>query len=219
MKYSTLAILFALFTSSCVQQRSAESDKPVLTVSVLPQKYFVEALVGSKAEINIMVPPGASPASYEPSLAQLSLLDRSSLYLQMGHLGFELGWMEKIRSVNPHMQIINLSQGIELIYGEEEDHDHGHGHGHGGADPHIWMSARNAGIMAKNMALALKGVFPDDTEQISLRLSALLADLDSLDREIGGSPCRIGGQELYDLPSCTVLLCTGLRSDTAFPGN
>lgn len=135
--------------------------------------------------MNVMVPRGASPASYEPSVSQLSLLDRSALYMQIGHLGFELGWMDKIQSVNPEMEVFNLSEGIELLYGAEEDHNHGHDHGHEGADPHIWMSARNAGIMAKNMAEALTGVFPEDEEQIAVRLSALLSSLDSLDREIG----------------------------------
>ncbi len=185
MKFSTLTIILILFLTSCLQQRDAESGKPVLTVSILPQKYFIEALLGQKVEVNVMVPPGASPASYEPSVSQLSLLDRSALYMQIGHLGFELGWMDKIRSVNPEMEVVNLSEGIELIYGAEEDHNHGHDHGHEGADPHIWMSARNAGIMARNMAKALTVAFPDDEEQIAVRLSALLSSLDSLDKEIG----------------------------------
>lgn len=188
MKFSTLIIALILFLTSCVQQRDADSGKPVLTVSILPQKYFIEALVGQKVDVNVMVPPGASPASYEPSVSQLSLLNRSALYMQIGHLGFELGWMDKIRSVNPDMEVVNLSEGIELIFGAEEDHnhgqDHGHNHGHEGADPHIWMSARNAGIMAKNMAEALSVVFPEDEAQIAVRLSALLSGLDSLDREI-----------------------------------
>ncbi len=67
-------------------------------------------------EVNVLVPPGASPATYEPSVSQLSQLDRSSLYMKMGYLGFELSWMDKIRSVNPSMEIINLSDGVELIY-------------------------------------------------------------------------------------------------------
>lgn len=187
MKFNTLAVILILFISSCAQQRDAESEKPVLTVSVLPQKYFVEALLGSEVEVNVMVPQGASPATYEPTVSQLSLLDNSALYMQIGHLGFELGWMEKMRSVNPQMEVIDLSEGIELIYGNEEanNHEHGHGHSHEGADPHIWMSARNAQIMAKHMAEELAGAFPDKEEQITVRLVAFLATLDSLDREIG----------------------------------
>lgn len=188
MKFSTLAIFLVIIITSCGQQRDVNSGKTVITVSILPQKYFIEELVGQKANVNVMVPPGASPATYEPSVSQLSLLDRSALYMQIGHLGFELGWMDKIRSVNPDMEVINLSDGIELIYGDAHDHNHGHddgnNHSHEGADPHIWMSARNAGIMAKNMAEALTGVFPEDEEQITVRLSALLTSLDTLDKEI-----------------------------------
>ncbi len=144
MKISTLATLLLLLITSCAQQRGPNPGKPVVSVSILPQKYFIEQLAGEMVEVNVMVPPGASPETYEPTVSQLSQLDRSAVYMKMGYLGFELSWMDKIRSVNPNMVVINLSDGVELIYGEEADDHQGQGHSHGGADPHIWMSARNA---------------------------------------------------------------------------
>jgi zinc transport system substrate-binding protein len=131
-----------------------------------------------------MVPPGASPATYEPSVSQLSKLDLSALYIKMGSLGFELSWMDKICSVNPSMEVINLSDGVELIYGVDEDKQNGHTHRHGGADPHIWMSTRNTRVMAVNMAGVLTRLLPDDSLQIAGNLSILLGRIDSMDRKI-----------------------------------
>lgn len=177
-------LLFLLFTS-CVQQRVSTPVKPVVSVSILPQKYFVEQLAGEKVEVNVMVPPGASPHTYEPSISQLSKLDQSAIYMKIGYLGFELSWMDKILSVNPDMQLINLSDGVELLYGEGEGTHQGHDHNQVGIDPHIWMSPRNAKVMVTNMAGALGSLLPEDSLQIRINLSLLLARIDSLDREIG----------------------------------
>lgn len=185
MKISILISLFLISISSCVQQREINPELPLISVSILPQKYFIEQLAGNKVEVNVMVPPGASPATYEPTVSQLSQLDQSVLYMKMGYLGFELSWMDKIRSVNPGMEVINLSDGVRLIYNQEDTHHEGHDHHHGGADPHIWMSARNASGIAANMARALTGVLPEDSIQIANKLSILLNRIDSLDREIG----------------------------------
>ena len=188
MKISTLTIFLIILFTSCVQQGESSPGKPIVSVSILPQKYFIEELAGEKVIVNVMVPPGASPATYEPSVSQLSQLDKSAIYMKMGYLGFELSWMDKIRSVNPEIQVIDLSEGVELIFsregGDEKAH-HRHVHAHAGVDPHIWMSARNAKIIVNNMSGSLKGLLPGDSVQIADRQSALLNRLDSLDREIG----------------------------------
>ena len=195
MKISTLAFFLIMLLTSCVQQGESSSGKPVVSVTILPQKYFLEELAGEKVIVNVLVPPGASPATYEPSVSQLSQLDKSALYMKMGYLGFELSWMDKIRSVNPEMEVIDLSEGVELIFSREEaevEAHQGHVHAHAGTDPHIWMSARNAKIIVDNMAEVLKDLLPGDSVHIADRQSALLNRLDSLDRKIGS---RLAGAE------------------------
>jgi zinc transport system substrate-binding protein len=184
MRISTLTFLLLLLITSCVQQKENLPGKPVVSVTILPQKYFVEQLAGARAEVNVMVPPGASPATYEPTVSQLSQLDLSALYIKMGTLGFELSWMDKICSVNPSMEVIDLSDGVEQIYGMDEENQNGHTHRHGGADPHIWMSTRNTKVMVVNMAGALTRLLPDDSLQIAGNLSTLLGKIDSLDLEL-----------------------------------
>ncbi|MCP4314152.1 MAG: zinc ABC transporter solute-binding protein [Bacteroidetes bacterium] len=185
MKISTITVILALLSTSCTQQPKSSPEKPQVSVSILPQKYFIEQLAGDRIDVNVMVPPGASPATYEPSVSQLSRLDRSSVYMKMGYLGFEHSWMDKIRSVNPSMEVISLSDGLELIHGGSDNDHQDHNHHHGGVDPHIWMSARNAKEMASTIADALCRMLPDDSVKITDQLVELRAGLDSLDREIG----------------------------------
>lgn len=191
MKISIPAIFLLLFLSSCIQKGDTAPGKTRVSVSILPQKYFIDQLAGENVIVNVMVPPGASPATYEPSVSQLRQLDQSAIYIKLGSLAFELSWMDKIRSANPNMEVIDLSKGVALISGHEEDEkdaqdEHeGHKHSHGGIDPHIWMSARNAKVMVDNMADALKKLLPEDSVQIARRHLVLLNSIDALDKEIG----------------------------------
>ena len=187
-----LPIFLALALISCASETS-RSGKPIVSISILPQGYFLEQLAGDLVELNVLVPSGASPATYEPTLSQLTSLKNSEVYLRVGHIGFEMAWLDRISSVNPEMKIINVSKGIALIeedhhHGEEghngDDHHQGDGHHHGGIDPHTWMSVSNARIIARNSYDALVQILPNQKELLAKNLRNLTADLDSLDREL-----------------------------------
>ena len=163
---------------------STRSTKPVVSVSILPQGFFLEQLAGKFVDINVLVPAGASPATYEPTLSQLTDLMNSELYMRIGHIGFELAWMDRMISVNPEMNIINVSEGIDLIgegHHHEDDHHHGEDHHHGGIDPHTWMSVGNARIIARNSYDALLQILPEQKEILDHNYRELDRELDSLD--------------------------------------
>ena len=111
---SLLLYLWIFMLASC-RAVGDTGDKPVISVSIIPQQYFIEQLAGDLVEVNVMIPPGASPATYEPTVSQLGKLDRSAVYMRIGYVGFEHSWMEKITSVNPGMKIVDLSEGVEII--------------------------------------------------------------------------------------------------------
>jgi zinc transport system substrate-binding protein len=178
MNRTNLFISLLLLMVSC-KPADNSPDKLVISVSILPQQYFIERIAGDMVEVNVMIPPGTSPATYEPTVAQLSKLDQSPVYMKIGDVGFELAWLPKIRSVNPDMKIVDLSRGIEPIL-EEDDHHEAQDHTHGGSDPHIWMSALNAKIIAENIYNELLLQFPDENELLSVRHSELAKELDSL---------------------------------------
>lgn len=164
-------------------------DRPVVSVSILPQQFFVKELAGELVEVNVLIPPGASPATYEPTVAQLAQLDRSDVYLQMGYIGFEQSWMAKLGSANPGMKIVDLSEGVDLILepeglaGDHSGHSH-KGHTHHGTDPHIWMSAINAHIIAQNIHRELLLLFPAEKQYLDDRLVQFSSSVDSLHQAI-----------------------------------
>jgi len=183
MKKLVLLIWMFILALSC-RTGSDSLGKPVISVSIIPQQYFIEQLAGDLVEVNVMIPSGASPATYEPSVSQLSKLDQSMVYLRIGYVGFEQSWMDKISSVNPEMKIVDLSEGVETIQENMHEDEDQHGHSHHGTDPHIWMSVLNARIIARNMHEELLLLFPGEKDFLKAKLDQFSLLLDSLHQEI-----------------------------------
>lgn len=184
MKKTGVLILIAVLFAGCKSNEN-QNEKIRIAVSILPQEYFVSKIAGDIFEINVLIPPGASPATYEPTPAQLASLSETDLYLRLGHTGFEMAWMEKLASANDNMTIVDLSPGIDLII-EDVMHGHAHDHGHhaGGVDPHIWLSPRNVRVIAHNIHKTLISDYPEYSEIFNSNFEVFLHELDTLDRYI-----------------------------------
>jgi zinc transport system substrate-binding protein len=193
-----LALGLSVVPIGCAPQ-SQPSDRIVVAVSILPQVAFVEAVGGDQVEVVVMVPPGASPHTYELTPQQMVQLSRASLYAKVGsRVEFELTWLDRLMAANRDMLVVDCSRGIELL----ESDDHGHeaededgededGHFHSGADPHIWLSVRNSQVMVRNIHEGLVHVDPANAEYYSRNLAAYLEELVSLDGDLEESLARL----------------------------
>jgi len=126
-----------------------------VVVSILPEKSFVKAIGGEKVTIMPMVLPGNSPHTYEPKPSQMKKIAQANLYFAIG-VEFERAWLPRFHSLNPHMQVIDVTQGIqkEPMSGHSE-HTHSPGDKEVHLDPHVWTSPANVRIIAKNICDAL----------------------------------------------------------------
>ena len=69
-----------------------------------------------------MVPPGADPHTYEPKASQMEQIANAQMYVQVGSgIDFEMTWIDKIKSLNPNMIVINDSKGINFIPSTEKN--------------------------------------------------------------------------------------------------
>ena len=154
-------LLMAACTGRSSQASNDDEAKPVITVTLEPQRYFTEAIAGDKFKVVSMVPKGSSPETYDPVPQQLVSLGDSKAYFRIGYIGFEQTWMDRLMNNTPHIQVFDTSKGIDLIL-NNDDHDHGHnshdGHIHA-VEPHVWNSTGNALIIAGNTYKALKKKF------------------------------------------------------------
>jgi len=178
-----LIYILTLFILCACGNPTKQSEKPVITVTLEPLRYFTEAIAGEHFDVVSMVPKGSSPESYDPTPQQMVTLSRSDAYLRIGYIGFELEWMKKLQANHPDMKVYDTSKGVELI--REEGHHHGDHYHEGGVEPHIWNSTRNASVIADNICAALCELDADHQDDFRNRLHDLkqtIAQTDSIVR-------------------------------------
>ncbi|ASB48839.1 metal ABC transporter solute-binding protein, Zn/Mn family [Alkalitalea saponilacus] len=183
MKNKILLIILAGFLmAGCKTERTAD----VVSVSILPQKFFIDQLTGESLDVNVMIPPGASHATYSPTPQQYRKLSDSRLYLGIGHLGYEQAWTPRLKELNPEMALFTLSDLVEPIYGTcDHSHDHGHHHHHHhGVDPHIWLSPKVMLELLPHIKEALMEAYPELSETISNNYPQLYSRVESIHHEM-----------------------------------
>lgn len=166
-----LIYILTLFICCACGHTPQQSEKPVITVTLEPLRYFTEAIAGDCFEVVSMVPKGSSPESYDPTPQQLVNLSKSQAYLRIGYIGFEQAWMKKLEANYPTMKVYDTSKGVELI--REEGHHHGNHYHEGGVEPHIWNSTQNASVIADNIYAALCEMDANHQPEYKQRLDSL----------------------------------------------
>lgn len=174
------------------------STKPVLAVSIQPQRYFLEKLVGDKFDVLCMLAQGSNPETYEPSFNHLMNLEKSRAYFCMGNIGFELAILNKVKANNPNLVLVSTSEGIDLLKGTHsgvmaDEHEHGHGHSHE-VDPHVWTSVPNAKIIVQNMYKALLEIDSRNKKYYTKNYNALLTELNQLETEMAETLKPVSGK-------------------------
>ena len=156
--------------------------KPVLAVSIQPQKYLLEKIVGEKYTVTCLLAQGANPENYEPNAAHLMNLESCQAFFRIGHIGFELAISNRIKSNNPDLKVFDTSEGLTLIEGS---HYVGHVDKHNHEiDPHVWSSVRNVMRISQNMYNDIVELDPKNKLYYYNRFNKLASELMSLDSKI-----------------------------------
>ena len=149
-----------------------------VTVSILPQKYFLERIGGEHVRVNVMVGPGDEPHSYEPKPDQMRALSESVAYFRAG-VEFEDAWLGRIASANNELRIVDTLAGIERLSAPSYP-----GHEEQELDPHTWTSPALVRIQARTIYDALAEIDPEHAGVYEANLGQFLADIDALDQDI-----------------------------------
>ena len=192
-------VYFIGFWSACLSVLAGAagtqaSGKPAVFVSIAPQKYFVERIGGPDMDISVMVPTGASPATYEPKPRQMVALSKAALYFAVG-VPFERVWLPKISATHPHLQVIHTEAGIAKR--DMATHEHAAALGRPASaqvdhppdvdrieDPHVWTAPSLVIVQARNILTALMAADPGQSAVYLKNYKRFVADLVDLDTEL-----------------------------------
>ncbi len=180
-------VAFILSTAGCSGEeaveegKEAEPEKIVVAATIVPQKTFVEAVGGDLTEVVLLVPPGNSPANYEPTPQEMERFARAELY-------FTIGVPTEAENILPraaeleNLKIVTLQDEIAAAYPDREI-------AAGRRDPHTWLSPKRAIVMVEAMARELSLLDEANSEIYSENARQYIAELEELDRYL---------QEIFD---------------------
>ena len=167
-----LALVLALLPG-CASEPPAQ-----IAATTLPVYEFTRELcAGTPLTVTRLVTEQVSCLhDYSLNVRQVKAAEAAEVLVISGG-GLE-DFMEDLLTGRP---LIDASEGIVLLCGEEheEEHEHDHGHSHE-QDPHIWLSPVLAQQMARNICVGLTARYPDCGPIFEKNLASLLEKLEEL---------------------------------------
>ena len=199
-----LALLAVGLAPAWSQERPAAKLK--VAVSILPQAYFVERIGGELVTAEVLVGPGLSPHTYEPTPKQLTEVSAARVYFSIG-VDFETALLPRLQAMFPTLKIVDTRVGVPLrkfsdTEAEAELHEHEHG-GHAGdvvagrPDPHIWLNPQFVKIQAQTICDALVELDAAHAETYRRNLAAFHADLDRAHAQLAEALAPLKGREVF----------------------
>ncbi len=152
---------FAL--SGCASDH--DDDRLSVAVTVAPLAGLVDRVAADIADVTVMIPAGASPVTYEPSLSSMRAASSADLYVSVGHPAFawELTWLAGLLG-RGEVVVVSGAAPCESLPD----------------DPHIWLSLPCARSIAMRVAEAVQQARPLDSDSVAASLADLMAEMDRL---------------------------------------
>ena len=173
MQKLAIFIICALLTIGCATK--SDSNKKTIYVTITPMQSIIEEITAGDFDVEVIVPKGASPETFEPTPKQVTSISEAEFIFSTGLIDFE---QSLVKRISGDAEIVNLSKDIELIAGSCSHGNHKHKHG---VDPHIWTSPRALRTMVTNAHDAIMAHYPDSVKytEATERLLERIAELDN----------------------------------------
>jgi len=192
MKKLSLILLSILLTLTMISCSSdVKPGKITVAVGDVPEATFVEKVAGSLVDIVVLVPPGNSPANYQPSAKEMQALSIAKIYFTLQMPTEEANILPKVKDFNKDIKIVNLREIVSNVYPLRMIFGHGHEEDEGSEetdeltiDPHLWLSPKRSIIMVQAIADELSVIDPDNSDTYQSNAAAYISEIDSLDKEI-----------------------------------
>ncbi len=204
MKSTFLKILGLLLVGAIVLFSGFGSaywnTRPVIVTTMFYLYDFTKNIVGDKAEVVLLIPPGAEVHGWEPGPADLIKVKNAKLFI---YNGADLEpWIDKMGdTVLQKKRVVNASTAVSLLEaGEHQEHGHEHSsashHEHGRYDPHIWLDPVNAQAIVKNIAAAVAAVDPANAGYYDNNAARYNSQLEALHQEYSQAIAPAAGKEI-----------------------
>lgn len=176
---NVLGLIFLLLSPFSFAQEPLK-----VVTSVKPLQLVANAIVADLGDVDVLIPPGASPHHYSLKPSDMRLLRASDLVIWVGP-DMEQFLSKTIRQLDvPVMQILESDT-------EEHHHHHHHEesleheeHDHHGVDPHVWMDPLVMLQTADRLTKKLSAQAPQHAAQLESNFEAFKQELLAADHRM-----------------------------------
>ena len=184
-----LCLCLCLILSGCAAREAEEKDSSKLQIvcTNFPAYDFAREIAGNRAQIKLLIKPGAEVHSYEPAPKEVIAIQESDLFICNG--GESEAWVESL--VGEDVNILRMMECVETvaesgegIYAAEDEHDHEHDDGEEELDEHVWTTPGNAAKICYALCDKLCEADPENANEYMLNYEVYNAKLMELDIEI-----------------------------------
>jgi zinc transport system substrate-binding protein len=157
-------------------------DPLVLAATIFPAADIARRIAGPGIPVIQVLPAGASPHTFDLTPGQVRELQKARMIFKIGGVD---DWIDGVAESLRRVTIVDLRKNVPLMPSHEDGHEHGAGARHEpDFDPHYWLSAENAIVMARNIADALRTVEPSRADLFEANYRELALELSRLHAEI-----------------------------------
>ena len=182
-----------LLLSACGPALPEETDQLQIAAAVFPAYDFARAAAGGRADVTLLLPPGAESHSYEPTPADILRVQSCDLFIYLG--GESDAWVDAILSaIEPEGEALRMIDCVDLleeetVEGMQGGHDHEHEEDHDhlgevvGMDEHVWTAPLNAAAVTRTVGERLAALDPVNGEAYRSNAQGYARELEALDRD------------------------------------
>jgi zinc transport system substrate-binding protein len=184
-RWNCAAIIILLVGCNSAPNRPASDGRLQVFAGIPPLAGIVERIGSQRVIVESLVAPGQDPHTFEPSPRQAAALARAAVVFKVG-MPFETAVIEKLRSGNPRLRVVDVAEGIKKRPLENPCSEHEHEHEAAGAafDPHVWLSPPLLKTVAARAAEELSTLDPAGAEEYRKNLARFQNELDALHKRI-----------------------------------
>jgi ABC-type Zn uptake system ZnuABC Zn-binding protein ZnuA len=176
---ASLLAVISIIAAGCDAGPGTDVDgRPRVVATTTQVGSLAREIGGDAIELTVLMEPGIEAHDFELTPEAGAALEQADVILVSG-AGLESWLDDALETIGGADRIRDLSEGVALR--EPDQAAHGHADG---ADPHYWLSAPNAAVMAGNAGEALADAAPESAATFDGRTQDLIERLESADAEI-----------------------------------
>ncbi len=189
----------------------AKAQRPVFTATIAPLGMILREVAGERAEVQVLLPPNASPHIYEPRPSDIRTVQNS---LALFYVSPALdAWAAQLPPPGAHCyEVLDwLPLGERLRFADFHDQHGGNDHAHAGAareigeneldgevdDPHFWTDPLAVRAILPSLAKTLGELDSAARAEYQANADRFAARLDAIDKEARAILTPVRGRPVF----------------------